>query len=173
MFRKILLAGLALAAAGHVFARGSTPTCTTAPTNVKAGYNYCTDPRSGGGFTNVPEDTIRVTWSAPTCNPSITKYALEVTVNYYYLANFPTSNCDNPDFTQTWSFTTEDNSTFIDIPFSAFDLPDTQSCIRCCVTFSGDNLPIRVKALTTNPKGSNKSQNNPFSVFATGVDVCD
>ena len=103
-------------------------------------------------------DNLDASWTAPNCpnvdNP-ISKYAVEVTVDYSL-----NDDCSTQDLSQTFSYTTDGATPSISIPLSDFTLLGYFQC----------SWHVKVKALTTKSGGSNRSQNSFFSalVLATG-----
>jgi hypothetical protein len=119
----------------------STPTCSDAPTALTATVN---DPN------------VDLSWVAPgTCTP--TKYAIEVIVQYGLVDGV---GCDGGT-SDTLSYTSEKgNPAPTTFSFALADLTPPAGYVFCADT------QVKVKALTTQPHGPNKSQNNPFSDIA-------
>lgn len=139
--KKILIGLVATALAVPLFAKGSAPTCTDAPTEVVSFYNFCPeDPIS------VPAESVLIEWLPPACS-GITKYSVQVTV-FFDGGPF----CGDPAFSETRTFTSPDSTPQIIIPLS--DLPAAPWC---------GPASVRVKALTAPSGSKNRSQNNRFS----------
>ncbi len=140
------------AALGPPSPRGSAPTCgTSAPSTLAAAW-ACSEPPDAG-------NSLTVSWSAEglTCEP--TKYALSVTGFFTDPSLDPPEECT---VQVTSHFTVFAPDTSLTIAWE--DLQDSP-----LVFCSEVALAVKVKALTTAPGGSNRSQNNAFATAdATG-----
>ena len=135
--KKLLLALALLGITAPAFA-GSTPTCTDAPTTLSAVIN---------------DTYVDLSWVAPgSCTP--TKYAIEVFAQYGLVGG---EGCDGGT-TLTLSYTSPKGDPAVTtFSFALADLTPPEGYTSCAVP------EVKVKALTTQPPGPNKSQNNPFS----------
>ena len=146
MCRRWLLAVFVACIAVPAFAKGggSQPTCQLPPTDVfSVYYPSC-------------EDSLQISWAAPACS-GITKYAVEVTVTFVP----PSTECGDPAYVQTFSFTSPNSTPSIVIPFSELDTFEFVPEVWC------GPASVRVKALTAPSGSSNRSQNNAFSTPST------
>jgi hypothetical protein len=134
--------------AGH----GSSPTCgETAPSSLAATWACAAAPDTG--------NVLTVSWSPDGMSCVPTKYALSVSG----LFTDPTLDPPEPCSVQVTShYTVFAPETSLAIAWEDLQDPDLQFCADI-------PLAVKVKALTTAPRGPNRSQNNAFATAeATG-----
>jgi hypothetical protein len=127
---------------------GSAPTCgTSTPADLAAVWGCVSD-----------ANQLAITWSDAglTCEP--TKYAVQVTAKYTDLTLVPPASCTVEISTK---FTTAGPVTELDVPWDDLQDPPLEFC-------PGEPITVKVKALTTAPGASNRSQNNAFAT-ATAI----